>query len=508
MNSDNNNCDNLSIINNSDVELLSLETPSTTETITYPSTPTSAALPSDETASINSDDAALLDDENFLTPELETAIEEEENKLKRWAESNPGAPKRRRVASPASPQKVTQLPQWNPTPAEDDEEEDRDHDAWERGEEEDYSSSQQESSKHRWWKVTYMTDYTDMCQREICMAVDFLKSFYQKLLEITSLICLIMGIEICPTTKKVHAHLLIGLNESMRYATMKRYVNNAQLRHLQGDAAIVAWYDYVVKAFSKVIHPNRIMMWGNGVVISKKQNLMRNQKRNHRDLFYENRKAIEDGRFEDIDPVFRFDNMSKINKWYLEQHKAAIKVSHDRLVFIWGEPGVGKTSLFSRNIDPSNIYWKNPSNRWWCGYRDQAIVIIDEITPKDFMSGNINWNIIGDRNEVFVEVKGAQVPLQAQWVIVISNYTLDALCTLPKKGFQPLVKKTFKRRCGDEEHGYRIWNYPFAEWNDNGNPDQVTLKIKAIFKCWFYDIYPYFTRLNREILHDTDDEAE
>lgn len=505
MNAD--NSDNLSTINNSDVELLSLETPTTSEEITYPTTPSSAALPSTDTASINSDDAALLDDDNFLTPEPESPVLASNNQLKRWAEANPGAPKRRRVASPASPQKVTELPQWNPTPAEEDETDYGQHDAWERGEEEDYPASQQEASKHRWWKVTYMTDYTDFCQKEICMAVDYLKYYYQQLLEITSIICLIMGIEICPTTKKVHAHLLIGLNESMRYSTMKKYVKNAQLRHLQGDPAIVTWYDYVVKAFSKIIHPNRIMMWGADVVINKKNALMRSQKRNHRDLFYDNRQAIEDGRFEDIDPVFRFDNMSKINKWYLEQHKAAIKVKHDRLVFIWGEPGVGKTSLFSRNIDPSNIYWKNPSNRWWCGYRDQPIVIIDEITPKDFMSGNINWNIIGDRNEVFVEVKGAQVPLQAQWVIVISNYRLDALCTLPKKGFQPLVKKTFKRRCGDIKHGYRIWEYPQDERNDNGDLDQVTLKVKEIFKHWFYDVYPYFRRLNDDII-ETSDESE
>ena len=196
------NNDNTSLNNNSDVELLSLETPSVSEEITYPTTPSSAALPSNDTASINSDDAALLEDDLFLTPEPESPILATENQLKRWADANPGAPKRRRAASPASPQRVTELPQWNPTPAEEDETDYGQHDAWERGEEEDYPASQQEASKHRWWKVTYMTDYTDFCQKEICMAVDYLKYYYQQLLEITSIICLIMGIEICPTTKK------------------------------------------------------------------------------------------------------------------------------------------------------------------------------------------------------------------------------------------------------------------------------------------------------------------
>lgn len=59
-------------------------------------------------------------------------------------------------------------------------------------------------------------------------------------------------------------------------------------------------------------------------------------------MFYDNREAIEDERFDEIDPLFRFDHMSKIQKWYNGQQRAAIRVDHDRLVFIWGETGVGK----------------------------------------------------------------------------------------------------------------------------------------------------------------------
>lgn len=56
--------------------------------------------------------------------------------------------------------------------------------------------------------------------------------------------------------------------------------------------------------------------------------------------------------------------MTNIQKWYNEQHRAAVKVNHDRLVFIFGKPGVGKTSLFLRNIEMTLTYWKNLATKW------------------------------------------------------------------------------------------------------------------------------------------------
>ena len=171
-----------------------------------------------------------------------------------------------------------------------------------------------------------------------------------------------MGIEICPKTHRIHAHLILGFSHAKKYSSLKKKLGNGKLRYLLTDDQIISWYDYVVKTFSKVIHPKKILRYGEDKVLNKKHNRSRSQKRTHREMFYDNQRAIEEGRFDEIDPLFRFDHMTKIQKWYNEQHKAAIRVNHDRLVFIWGEPGVGKTSLFSRNIDPTLIYRQNPAN--------------------------------------------------------------------------------------------------------------------------------------------------
>ena len=368
---------------------------------------------------------------------------------------------------------------------------------WERGEVPDFEKPEEYDTKHRWWKITVFptSKGTLHSQRAVCRWVNEVKVMIQKILHLANIICCIVGIERCPNTDELHAHMLLGFSDSVRYRTIKNILRGAQIRYLEGDLAILSWYRYVVKAFSKIDHPDRVIQWGANEVMKKKVKMNNSGKRSRSDLFYDNKEAIEQGRFDEIDPLFRFDNMSKINRWYLDQHRPADPVSHDRLVFIYGKPGVGKTSLFSRNMLASTIYWKNPGNRWWCGYRYQPIVIIDEITPKQFQSGNINWNIIGDRNEVYVEVKGSQVPLQARWVIVISNYSLDQLCSVPNRGLDDLMKRTFKRRCGNQKDGYRIYYFPENPPADNGNLFEVSRRVKEIWKVWYYEVYPYFANL-------------
>lgn len=527
MNADNGNNTN----NTQEEQKMSLETPTTSQsTPTYPSTPDS---PRREDAKkeldsgldldlpeFNEDDISMIplypdsvEDAMLLdTPEedidsdsslpidigLSDSDSDSDSPMSPILVRGPNG----NLAAPASPTKVTQLKEWKPIPQPREEEEQdpvlqEEDEAWEQGQVRDFQTPEQEQQKHRWWKMTIFPPLIsrEIDNRMLCYYVSECKKYMQALLELANIICCIMGMEICPKTGRFHAHLLLGFSDAVRYSTIKNILRFAQLRFLEGDAAILRWYQYVIKAFSKIDHPDRIMQYGAGEIMKKKNRLNRTIKRTHRDLFYDNKQAIEEGRFEDVDPLFRFDHMSKIQKWYIEQHKAAIRVDHDRLVFIWGNPGVGKTSLFSRNIDPDRIYWKNPANRWWCGYRDQPIVIIDEITPLQFQSGNINWNIIGDRNDVYLEVKGSQVPLQAKWVIVISNYSLDQLCSRPKKGLDDLMKRTFKRRCGNPHDGYRIYNFPDNPPADNGDPRDVSRRVKRIMKVWYFDIFPYFNNL-------------
>ncbi|CBK21221.2 uncharacterized protein [Blastocystis hominis] len=400
-------------VNNSDVDLLDMDIPSISDIeIESPILARRAPLPQEpdtlellgEDSGLDSDDPnddyfqEMLREEwrrrDAMEDNMSTASESEDDEV--------------RVPCPTSPTRLREKAQWHPIPEDDEEQPDKygqEDEDWEQGRVQDYPEGDPDESRHRWWKATIFSDYRDDSQREVCFAVEYFERIFNRLLLLAGLICAVMGIEICPKTHRIHAHIILGFSSAKKYSALKKKLGDGQLRYLLTDDQIISWYDYVVKTFSKILHPKKILRYGEGKVLNKKHSISRTVKRTHRDMFYDNQKAIEEGRFDDIDPLFRFDHMSKIQKWYNDQHKAAIKVNHDRLVFIWGKPGVGKTSLFSRNIDPSLIYWKNPATKWWCGYRAQPIVIIDEVTPQQFQKGDINWNLIGDRNEIYVEVK-------------------------------------------------------------------------------------------------------
>lgn len=98
---------------------------------------------------------------------------------------------------------------------------------------------------------------------------------------------------------------------------------------------------------------------------------------------------------------------------------------------IFGEPGQGKTrSAWAEAIagkvdseglpDPTDVYVKDGSMKWWDQYEGQSSVIIDEL---DSRVGSVNdlkrWL---DRYPVNVEVKGAVVPFAAKKIWITSNH--------------------------------------------------------------------------------------
>ena len=478
MNANNGNNTN----NTQEEQKMNLETPTTSQsTPTYPSTPSTperrdAKDKSDldlDISDINLEEDTFLlnmsDSDLLLTPKNRTDSDLD-LLLSGDKDSDLDSPvlailprgPNGHLAAPASPRRTTELAEHHEIPEPSNVDFDdpillQEDEKWERGQEADYSQPMGEN-KHRWWKATWFPrSYEPNPSRsQVIDFIQYIKIAMEQLLLLKNIICCIFGIEICPKTGELHTHVLMGFSDSIRYQTIRNILTFAQVRFLPTDQAIVMWYDYVVKAFSKVDHPDRVIMWGADQVAKRRARLQRSQKRSHREMFFDNQRAIEEGRFEDIDPLFRFDHMGKINQWYVNNHQPAAPLEYDRLVFIWGRPGVGKTSLFSRNIDPSLIYWKDPAVKFWLGYKGQPIVIIDEVTPTTFKNGKLNWNLLGDRTEFFVEVKGSQVLLKAKWIIVVSNYSLDELCSFPRRGLDETIKHTFKRRCGNDEDGYRI----------------------------------------------------
>lgn len=90
-------------------------------------------------------------------------------------------------------------------------------------------------------------------------------------------------------------------------------------------------------------------------------------------------------------------------------------------IWIWGEPRTGKSHAVRELGVP--IYFKD-INKWWCDYKGEPVVCIDEFDPKhaDFMVAFIKKWV--DRWPFSAETKGGRKVFRPQWVVVTSNHPL------------------------------------------------------------------------------------
>lgn len=88
----------------------------------------------------------------------------------------------------------------------------------------------------------------------------------------------------------------------------------------------------------------------------------------------------------------------------------------------WGRSGSGK-SRDAWAAAEDGCYSKDPRSKFWCGYRGQTCVVLDEFRGGIDVAHMLRWL---DRYPVCVEVKGSSVPLCATRFWITSNIHPDA----------------------------------------------------------------------------------
>lgn len=97
------------------------------------------------------------------------------------------------------------------------------------------------------------------------------------------------------------------------------------------------------------------------------------------------------------------------------------KMPHE---WYYGAPGTGK-SRAARDANPG-AYIKDPQNRWWDGYQDQDVVIIDDFDKYQVKMGGDMKRWL-DRYPFQAESKGSQTLIRPKKIIITSNYHPDEI---------------------------------------------------------------------------------
>lgn len=144
------------------------------------------------------------------------------------------------------------------------------------------------------------------------------------------------------------------------------------------------------------------------------------------------------GRLEEIAEPLRtrfYNTYKRIRADYQQVPETLQQLSHE---WYWGDSGTGKTRK-AREENP-NAYLKNP-NKWWCGYVDQEVVVIDEWSPShECLASHLKqW---ADHHPFCAETKGASMCIRPKKIIVTSNYSPEQ-CFSKEEDLKP-IRRRFK----------------------------------------------------------------
>jgi len=134
------------------------------------------------------------------------------------------------------------------------------------------------------------------------------------------------------------------------------------------------------------------------------------------------RKLAKLGNLDDIEPktfVQHYNTLKSIARDYMEP---ACNLNGVCGVWIHGASGIGKTQYVTNKFP--DLYRK-ALNKWWCGYQQQPVVVLDDVDPSHH-----NWigsflKIWADSVSFIGEQKLGAKSLRPKLFIVTSQYTIN-----------------------------------------------------------------------------------
>jgi len=144
-------------------------------------------------------------------------------------------------------------------------------------------------------------------------------------------------------------------------------------------------------------------------------------------------------KFDEIDPGVFLRYQSSIKRIAQDNPQKIEDLPYTTGHWYYGPPGTGKSST-ARMEHPGGFYDK-PCNKWWDGYRDEDVVIIDDfdLNHKVLATFVKRWT---DRYSFPAEMKGTTVQIRPLKVVVTSNYTPEEIWA-----DDPTTAAAVRRRC-------------------------------------------------------------
>ena len=175
-------------------------------------------------------------------------------------------------------------------------------------------------------------------------------------------------------------------------------------------------------------------------------------KRRHEEAFT----AAQEGRFDDIPADLRtryYGTYKKIREDYLPKPEPLTALQNE---WRYGPTGTGK-SRTAQEMYP-DAYLKKANTKWWDGYIDQEVVIIDDFDKYHVQLG-YELKIWLDHYPFHAERKGSSSMIRPKKIIITSNYHPSDIWD-DEKTLDPVLRRVELIRYGEEEEA-TPWHHSY-----------------------------------------------
>lgn len=217
------------------------------------------------------------------------------------------------------------------------------------------------------------------------------------------------GLETCPTTGRQHLQGFMWLNDRSRFAAVRKQIPGVHIAVMKGSLEQNEAYCSKEDKTPWVCGERPL---DNGLREKNRWIAIRDQAKTGDVENVEDAQAY----------VVHYSSLKLIAK---DHAKAPADLDDCCGVWVYGPSGSGKTHLVIHTYTTPDTLFKKAMNKWWCGYRGEPNVLLDDIdcTHAPFMAYFLKtW---ADKYSIRVETKNGGAFIRPSRVYVTSNFTID-----------------------------------------------------------------------------------
>lgn len=231
---------------------------------------------------------------------------------------------------------------------------------------------------------------------------------------------LLFAYEKAPSTGKDHLQGFFFLKNKMRFKAIQNMLfNKAFVFPCQGSIESNREYCLKTRQCDKAagILPNEVY-YEQGDIPSRGSG--------NKDKWDKAKQAAIEGRMDDIPAKMYIQNVKSFEFIHQQYEVKKPDLDGEQLNNLWlfGPPGTGKSRL-CRMFHSS--YYVKPLSKWWNNYKDEEVVIIEEVGKEHGKWLGEFLKIWADRYNFIAESKGSSRNIRPKHILVNSNYSIHEI---------------------------------------------------------------------------------